>query len=289
MSRIALGQPGRRPKLVPDRAAPPVEPDVQIREPETGKVVDFRVPASTAAIADDLIPSVLRPTDEALVAAEAATVLDRVYADRFSDAEALAKDGLWREVVRYLNAWIPRDAAVLDIGCDRGYFIRNVIARDAWATDIRDMSAHVGPDAHFVRADGLKLLDHLPRDHFDVIFMSNYLEHLPSAQAVIDQLAVARELLRPGGRVVILQPNIRLVGGAYWDFIDHKVPLTEHSLQEAADITGLDTEHVIVRFLPYTTKGRLGGKPWLVRAYLKVPLAWRVLGRQTLFIARRPA
>jgi SAM-dependent methyltransferase len=211
-----------------------------------------------------------------------------VYAERFSDAEAVAKNALWREVVRYLNAWIPRDAAVLDIGCDRGYFIRNVAARDAWATDIRDMSADMGPGVRFVKADGLKLLDHLPRGHFDVVFMSNYLEHLPNAEAVIQQLSVARELARPGGRVMILQPNIRLVGAAYWDFIDHKVPLTERSLREAVDITDLETERVIVRFLPYTTKGRLGAKPWLVRAYLAMPLAWRVLGRQTLYIARRP-
>jgi len=219
----------------------------------------------------------------------ASRYLDDVYAERFSDAESAAKDALWREVVRFLGRWVPRDAAVLDIACDRGYFIRNVDARERWATDVRDMSEDVGSGVRFVRSDGLRLLDVLPRDYFDVIFMSNYLEHLPTAEAVTDQLRVARDLARPGGRVVILQPNIRLVGGAYWDFIDHKVPLTEKSLREAADIAGLETERVIVRFLPYTTKGRLGARPWLVRAYLALPVAWRVLGRQTLYIARRPA
>ena len=218
----------------------------------------------------------------------ASRYLDNVYAERFSDAESAAKDALWREVVRFLGRWVPRDAAVLDIACDRGYFIRNVDARERWATDVRDMSEDVGSGVRFVRSDGLRLLDVLPRDYFDVIFMSNYLEHLPTAEAVTDQLRVARDLARPGGRVVILQPNIRLVGGAYWDFIDHKVPLTEKSLREAADIAGLETERVIVRFLPYTTKGRLGARPWLVRAYLALPVAWRILGRQTLYIARRP-
>ena len=47
--------------------------------------------------------------------------------------------------------------------------------------------------------------------------------------------AVAR-LLKPGGRVMVLQPNIRLTGPAYWDFIDHKVALTEKSLVEAAEL-----------------------------------------------------
>jgi SAM-dependent methyltransferase len=275
---------------MPDRTPPTLEDGSQLREPETGRVVGYRVAASGTTIADDLIPSISPTPSEALAGVELPAIpyLDGVYAERFTDAEAVAKNALWREVVRYLNAWIPRDAAVLDIGCDRGYFIRNVVARDPWATDIRDMSAEVGPDVRFVQADGLKLLEHLPHDHFDVVFMSNYLEHLPSSEAVIQQLAVAKQLTRPGGRVVILQPNIRLVGAAYWDFIDHKVPLTERSLQEAVDITGLETEHVIVRFLPYTTKGRLGARPWLVRTYLAMPLAWRILGRQTLLIARRP-
>jgi SAM-dependent methyltransferase len=213
--------------------------------------------------------------------------LDDVYGERFSDAEAAAKDGLWREVVRYLARFIPPQSAVLDVACDRGYFIRHVVARERWATDLRDMSADVGPGIEFVQADGLALLDHLPASHFDVVFMSNYLEHLANPEAVTTQLAVARDLLRPGGRVVILQPNIRLTGGAYWDFIDHKVALTDRSLAEAAEIAGLVTERVIVRFLPYTTKGRTEVPPWVVRAYLRLPIAWRFLGQQTLFIARR--
>ena len=52
--------------------------------------------------------------------------------------------------------------------------------------------------------------------------MSNYLEHLECSRSVIDQLAVVRRVLKPGGRVMILQPNIRLVGARYWDFIDHR-------------------------------------------------------------------
>ena len=215
--------------------------------------------------------------------------LDDVNAERFPDAQIAKRDALWRENIRYLRRWIPPDSVVLDIASDRGHFIRNVEARERWATDLRDMRAQVGEGIHFVQADGLSLLDHQPRDHFDVVFMSNYLEHLPHADAVLEQLRVARQLLRPGGRLIVLQPNIRLVGGAYWDFIDHKVPLTEKSLREAAELAGLATEKVIVRFLPYTTKGRLGTRPWMVRWYLRLPIAWLLLGKQTLYIARRPA
>ena len=82
----------------------------------------------------------------------------------------------------------------------------------------------------------------------------------------------------------MLQPNIRLVGPRYWDFIDHQVALTERSLLEAAELAGLRTVELITRFLPYSTKGRLPTAPALVRAYLHFPPAWWLLGRQTLYV-----
>jgi SAM-dependent methyltransferase len=214
--------------------------------------------------------------------------VDEVYAQRFSDEDAARKDAMWREIGAYLQRWVPEDGVVLDVACDRGDFIRNVRAREKWATDLRDVASHLPPDVRFVQANGLELDKSLPHDHFDVAFMSNYLEHLPSGDAVVEQLRVARTLLRPGGRVVVLQPNVRLVGGRYWDFIDHSVALTEKSLVEAGELAGLRTVDLVVRFLPYTTKSRLPQSPRLVRTYLRLPLAWRLLGKQTLYVAERP-
>ena len=87
---------------------------------------------------------------------------------------------------------------------------------------------------------------------------------------------------------MILQPNIRLVGPRYWDYIDHKVALTERSLTEAAELAGLRTDNVITRFLPYSTKGRLPSAPTLVRWYLAFPPARWLLGKQTLYTGSRP-
>lgn len=46
---------------------------------------------------------------------------------------------------------------------------------------------------------------------------------------------------------------------------------------------------MIPRFLPYTTKSRLPQAPWLIRLYLRVPLAWWLLGKQALVVAERHA
>jgi SAM-dependent methyltransferase len=218
-----------------------------------------------------------------------ATDLPEIYARRFPDADARRREAIWIELARFLQRFVPVDARVLDLACDRGDFINHITAAERYAVDIRDVREHLDPAVHFSQGDGLALRTSLAASSFDVVFMSNYLEHLPSAEAVLEQLRVVRDLLKPGGRVIVLQPNIRLVGGRYWDFLDHKTPLTEKSLEEAGQTAGLETIELITRFLPYTTKSRMPQHRWLVRAYLAFRPAWRVLGKQTLYVARRPA
>jgi hypothetical protein len=213
--------------------------------------------------------------------------LDELYEGRFSDREVRAKFEIWREIVAYLSRWIDPNEAVLDIACDRGYFLRWVQARQRWASDVRDMRASLPNDVRFLHAPALDLEAEVGGQRFGTIFMSNYLEHLFSRDAVVEQLRVAQRLLLPGGHVIVLQPNIRLVGPRYWDFIDHHVPLTDRSLVEAAELAGLRTVKVIPAFLPYSTKGRLPSSPTLLRAYLRFPLAWPMLGKQTLYVGTR--
>ncbi len=210
--------------------------------------------------------------------------LDSLYRERFDERAERRKDANWREICAYLQRYVPINGSVLDVGCDRGYFIRHIQARERWATDMRDMRAALPSEITFVQAQGERL--ELGRT-FDRIFMSNLLEHLPGSDAVIALLARCSELLSANGRVIVLQPNIRLIGASYWDFIDHRVALTERSLAEAAQQAGLRTLKIITRFLPYTTKSRIPTHPLLVRAYLAFPPAWRLLGKQTLYIAGR--
>jgi len=215
-------------------------------------------------------------------------VLKEVYEQRFDQVDQVAKEAIWRELGRFFQRYIKPGARIVDIACDRGYFIRNVQAADRWATDIRDMGDSLPKDVHFVRSSGLDLARVMPNDHFDLAFFSNYLEHLPSTEAVLQQLRVTFSLLKPGGRFLIMQPNFRLIGGAYWDFIDHQTALTEKSLEEAATMAGFRTKQLITRFMPYTTKSNLPQHPLLVRAYLSFRPAWWLMGKQTLYLGEKP-
>jgi SAM-dependent methyltransferase len=211
-----------------------------------------------------------------------------IYDRRFPDQDHRRRMELWRVIATYLQRHVPLDSMLLELGSGDGEFISNIVARERWATDIRERPATLPEDIRFIRCDGLSLLDAAPAGSFDRVFMSNYLEHLASGDAVLEQLTVTARLLKPGGRVIILQPNIALVGAAYWDFIDHKVPLTEHSLTEAVELAGMTPILTIRRFLPYTTKGRLPTSPRLAQLYLAVRPAWWLLGKQTLMVAEAP-
>ena len=213
--------------------------------------------------------------------------LPGLYGARFDEREVSVKEAVWREIVRYLQRYIDASAPLIDVACDRGHFVRWADASERWATDLRDVREALPADIRFVQSSGLDLAAVVPTAYFGTLFMSNYLEHLESSDQVIEQFRVAHQLLRPGGRVMVLQPNIRLVGPRYWDFIDHRVALTERSLLEAAELVGLRTVQLTTRFIPYSTKGRLPQHPALVRAYLNFSPAWRILGKQTLYVGER--
>src|SRR5713101_5873483 len=194
-------------------------------------------------------------------------VLKEIYRLRFEEADMARKEAIWQELGKYLQRYVDPTGGVVDIACDVGYFIRNIRASERWATDIRDVGGALPPDVHFVHASGLELVDAMPNNHFDLAFMSNYLEHLPSTEAVVQQLRVAWSLLKPGGRLLVLQPNIRLIGGSYWDFIDHQTALTEKSLGGAGELGRVQTEPDGHRFNPLPEEGRFSPEPILVRAY----------------------
>jgi SAM-dependent methyltransferase len=121
----------------------------------------------------------------------------------------------------------------------------------------------------------------------DMIFSSNFFEHLPSKSKLKETLKEAWRCLRPGGRVVALGPNIKYLPGAYWDFWDHFLPLTELSMAEGFQMAGFTIERNVARFLPYTMSGGQRYPLFLLRAYLRLPFIWPIFGQQFLVVAKK--
>lgn len=212
--------------------------------------------------------------------------LDVLYRHRFSPQELVSKNRIWQVLCgQYFSRFVSPNETVVDIGAGYCEFINNIPAAHKIAVDLN-------PDVRKFAADGIRIINEsctavssIPSGSVDAVFMSNFLEHLPSKDLVLQTLRESARMLRPGGRVIILQPNIRFLYDEYWDYFDHHTALSDRSLVEGVLMAGLDPKVVVPRFLPYTTKSRLPQAPWLVSLYLRIPLAWRFLGKQALVVA----
>jgi ubiquinone/menaquinone biosynthesis C-methylase UbiE len=211
--------------------------------------------------------------------------LERLYTQRFG-GEAEPRSDLWSVLCQhYFQQWVPEGATVLDIAAGHCEFINNIAAARRIAIDLN-------PDLKNRAAEGVETivgrsddLVEIADSSMDVVFISNFFEHV-TREVILGTLVEARRVLRPTGRLLIVQPNVRYCGKDYWQFFDHITPIDDRALSEALEATGYRIEKCLPRFLPYTTKSHLPTNQALVRLYLKVPLAWRVLGAQAFFVAR---
>jgi SAM-dependent methyltransferase len=176
---------------------------------------------------------------------------------------------------------------VLDPAAGRGEFIGSIPARERWAVDEVDYPEAQRPDG--VQVVTSRIMDaELPSAHFDGVFASNFLEHLHTQEQIAEFLERMRELMLPDGRIAIMGPNYRYCAGEYWDCADHYVALTHVAVEEHLYAAGFEPERVIARYLPYSFRGILPPSRRLTGLYLRMPPAWRILGKQFLVIGRKP-
>src|SRR5215212_6303646 len=209
-------------------------------------------------------------------------MIDKIYQTRFDPATIAAKRELWNVLVeQFLQSRVPTDAAVADIGGGYCEFINAVRCGKKYVVDLNpDVRSYADPDVEIIMSDASEI-SVLPDASLDVAFASNFFEHLPSKEILFEVLGEIRRVLKRGGKLLIIQPNIKYAYREYWDFIDHHLPLTENSLGEALASTGYRVAECIPRFLPFSVNSSPSKSTKLLRLYLKTPLAWKVFGKQT--------
>ncbi|MBE9562587.1 MAG: methyltransferase domain-containing protein, partial [Proteobacteria bacterium] len=121
----------------------------------------------------------------------------------------------------------------------------------------------------------------------DIVFMSTFLEHLLNKQHAFDTLSEANRILQVGGKLLILQPNIRFLANNYWDFFDHHTPLSDRSLVEVLESLDMKIVKCYPRFLPYTTKSQLPKGTIFIKLYLHMPWIWFLFGKQAFIVAEK--
>lgn len=215
--------------------------------------------------------------------------LSKIYHRRFVRTAAY-RNKVWQVLTReFFNQWVRPDATVLDLGCGYGEFINNIAAGRKYAMDLNpDAPQHLAKEVEFLHQDCSSRWP-LAENSLDVIFTSNFFEHLPDKDSLNRTLRQAIRSLKPGGRLIAIGPNIKYLHGEYWDFYDHHVYLTETSLGEAMEVEGYHIDVITPRFLPFTMVEAPEYPMFFVRLYLALPWFWKLRGRQFLLVARKPS
>lgn len=211
-----------------------------------------------------------------------------VYQRRFAGREQMRSD-IWRTLAEcYFKRWIRPQDSVLELGAGYCEFINAIAAARKFALDSNPATAQKAAAGVTVLMQDAAQPWALPDDSVDAVFTSNFFEHLSSKLDLLHCLGEARRILRPGGRLIALGPNIRYCADIYWDFFDHLLPLSDRSIVEALEIAGFEVEAVIPKFLPFTMSNGFPYRPFMVRLYLALPIFQKLIGKQFLVVAQKP-
>jgi len=220
-----------------------------------------------------------------MVAPDTTPDTNGVYTNGYFETR-LAQDAnrakVWRHLCDYLSRYVPADAEVLELGagwCDFSNLIkaRRVVAMDIDATVATAAAPHVAAEV-----GDCTDLSRFADDSFDVVFASNLLEHLDRSQS--DRLLEgAARVLRPTGRLILMQPNFRLNPGRYFDDFTHVSIFTDQSPRDYLSSLGWRIESVQARFMPLTLKSKGSGLTFLVPWYLRSPI--KPMAGQMLVVA----
>jgi SAM-dependent methyltransferase len=193
----------------------------------------------------------------------AATEFGRIYPDTYH-AFDFSDDryGLVFKVRRRLEARrilrfcrdLPADALITDIGCGDGFHLRLLqdYGRKSWrlqGIDLDSRAAKVAAEhGLLVHVGDVGAVD-LPRDSVDLAFMIQTIEHVEDPVAA---LTAARDLLKPGGRLVIVTdntatPDFALFRSRHWGgyhFPRHWNLFNRTALATLARNTGFEVDRV---------------------------------------------
>lgn len=216
-----------------------------------------------------------------------ASSISKLYRFRF-DKELKIRNEIWKVLCRdFFQKYIKSTDAICDLGSGFCEFINNIKARTKIGVDINpDSSRFASKEVTIVIISSTEFSKKI-KIKFDVVFASNFFEHLATKEELARTMDEIKKALKNNGKIIILMPNIRHVGAAYWDFLDHQLPLSDKSVIELLELNGFRIVEHKSKFLPYSTKGNLPKASLLVSLYLKVPPLHFLFGKQSLIVAEK--
>lgn len=212
--------------------------------------------------------------------------LRRIYKRRFTPDVDFRKEFYKILCKDFYSKYIPKNAVLLDIATGYCEFINTIQVKKKFAVDLNpDAKKYAAKDVNLIIAPSTDITP-VKTGSIDIVHVSNFFEHL-TREDIVKSLAEIHRVLKKGGKILVMQPNIRYCYKDYWMFFDHLTPLDDRSLCEVLEISGFEVEECIPRFLPYTTKSDLPKSLLLAKIYINFPSLYKLFGQQAFIVARK--
>lgn len=214
--------------------------------------------------------------------------LTKLYGLRYHANDLSRKNAIWKVLCNnFFQKYINKTDIVIDVACGHREFINNIIASNKIAIDLNPESKKfLDSSINFYQLSASNI-SQVGEGIADVLFVSNFLEHLRDKTALEEFYDQVLSLLKPGGKFMILGPNLRYMPGKYWDYYDHFLGLTHFSLIESLELHGFKIILCIDKFLPHSDRGKSLPHPILPWGYLKFPFVWKIMGKQFFIICEK--
>lgn len=214
--------------------------------------------------------------------------LAKIYNKRFNAKELENKKRLWNTLIQhFLKKYINYDSTVVDIGAGTCEFINQIVCKRKIAVDLNPTVKSYAADNVEVLISRADNIIGLKDNEVNIVFVSNFFEHLESRQELLKVITEIRRVLKPGDRVLVIQPNIKYAYREYWDFCDHYLPLSDKGMIEFFCSNGFEIVTSIPRFLPFSTKTPLSKYVFLFKIYIHLSILWHIFGKQFFLVAKK--
>jgi SAM-dependent methyltransferase len=124
----------------------------------------------------------------------------------------------------------------------------------------------------------------ISENSIDVVFASNLFEHFNDEELEAIMLNIKR-VLKPNGKIILLQPNIFYAYREYWDDYTHKKAFSHVSLADFLSSQDFQILKVYKKFIPFSLKSRLPKSYLLTKLYLLSPI--KPFAKQMLAVAEK--
>ncbi len=160
------------------------------------------------------------------------------------------------EMMQYIYDWFfeGMKGKILDVGCSSGNFLAVNPARIQGIDVDKDAikkAVSRGLNARYMNI-GQKL--GFRGNSFSGIFCSHVLEHLKEPLLALKEM---HRVLRPGGKLCLMTPDIKKYGFRFWDLYDHLHPFTKDSLDGIVYDAGFRKYEIYHSYIPIRGQGYL--------------------------------